>query len=177
MKPLTTLLIALAAALATAPPAASADQPSKRAFHLQWRDLDRATRGHRIALVLPSRVKLQGDVVAFEDDELVLDVRKTSNKRAYPQGRAIVPRPEITSLRVIRTRRLWRAVGTVVGGGVGTAVAIPVALLAGRSAAPAAALAVAVPAGLGYLFGWAADANVVEIVVDPGPYPLKNAPF
>ncbi len=147
-------------------------KPERRTFHLQWRDLDRATRGHRIGLALPSEIRLEGDVVAFEQDELVLDVRKTSNRRAYPKGRAIIPRAEVTRLRVIKTRHGWRMAGTAIGGGVGGAIAVPMAALAGDTgynAALVGCLTVAVPAGVGYLLGWATDVNVVEIVVERGP--------
>ena len=168
MRHFTLLLIAIFAGSAAVPPARCADKSDKRTFHLQWRDLERATRVHLVALELPSGIKLRGDVMAVESDELVLDVCKTSNKRAYPQGRSIIPRPEVTRLKVIKTRHMWRAVGGAIGGGIGTMVAIPVAQVAGRdSAVQAAALAIAIPTALGYALGWAADINEVEIVVEP----------
>ena len=159
----------LAVLAAMAPPAPCAGKPDRRTFHLQWRDLDRATRGHRIALVLPSGIKLQGEVVAVEDDELVLDVRKTSDKRAYPKGRAIVPRPEVKRLRVIKTRYTWRKAGAAIGGGIGAAIAIPAVSVADNlnlNKSLVGVLSVAVPAGVGYLLGWAADVTEVEIVVE-----------
>jgi hypothetical protein len=174
MKTHALLWMTLFAATTAVSPAwcAAKEKPDRHTFRLQWRDLERATRGYRIALQLPSGVKRQGDPVAFEPDQLVLDVRKTSDKRAYPKGRAIIPRPEVTSLRVNKTRRTWRIRGTAIGGAIGTGMAVPIAALAenlNNSTALAGALAVAVPAGVGYLLGWAADVNVVEIVVEPGP--------
>ncbi len=173
MRPLIVLLT-LATAAALPPRGICEEKSQRRTFHLQWRDLDRAARGYRIGLQLPSGIRLQGDVVAFEPDELVIDVRKTSDKRAYPKGRAIVPRPEVTRLKVIKTRATWRKVGTAIGGGIGGGLATPMVALAldgGHNAAVTGILTVAVPAGIGYLLGWAADVNVVEIVVDPDPVP------
>ncbi len=159
------LLVALAALAATA----AAERPEKseaRAFHLKWGDLGRYIRGHRIGVELPSGIKLQGDPIAVESDQLVLDVRKTSNKRAYPKGRAIVPRPEVTRCRVFAKKsHTWRIVGAAIGGGIGSVAAAGIAQLGGRNAAGAAALAVAVPAGLGYLIGWAGDKGDDTIII------------
>lgn len=159
------LLLAILGVAAAAPP-----QSAEGAYRLQWRDLDRVTRGRWISLVLPSDIKLQGEVVAVEADELVLDVHKTSDKRAYPKGRAIVPRPEVTHCRVWQKRGVaWRIAGTAIGGGAGAALAVPLALYmhneGGEGVAAAAAL-VAVPAGVGYLLGWAADRKTMDIVVE-----------
>ena len=83
--------------LATA--AVGADKDPKdsghRTFRLEWRDLDRMIRGRNIDITLPAGIKLKGRVTSVEDDALMLDVGKTSNKRAYPKGRAVVPRPEV----------------------------------------------------------------------------------
>jgi hypothetical protein len=151
-------------------PCADPPKPSARAFRLQWRDLERLTKGRRIAIELPSGIKLQGDVTAVEPDELVLNVTKTSNRRAYPKGRAIVPRPEVTRLRILRTRHTWRIAGTATGATIGAATAIPMAIYAhneGGRWGLALAIVVAAPTAIGYLLGWAADNDVVQVIVEP----------
>ena len=171
MKSRSVLLFAIFAAAAVAGSPQGAEKSAERIYRLQWRDLDRVTRGHWISLALPSGIKLQGDVVAVETDELVLDVHKTSDKRAYPKGRAIVPRPEVTRCRVWQKRGVaWRIAGTAIGGGAGAALAVPLALYMhneGGEGVVAAAALVAVPAGVGYLLGWSADHRVMDIVVEP----------
>jgi hypothetical protein len=162
-KLLALLLFAAAAAAETPPP--------DRAYRLQWRDLDRVARTRTIDLTLPSGIRLRGVVVSVEAEELVMDVARTSNRRAYPKGRATVPRPEVQRFRLIEKKgHTWRAVGAAIGGTIGTAIAIPMAMYLhneGGSAAGAATLAVAIPAGLGYLVGWSSDRKVMDIVVEP----------
>ena len=174
-------IVLLAAAMAAVVPASSADKPSDvRSYHLQWRDLANAVRDRRIELKLPSGIRLRGDAVAVGADALTLDVTGTSDRSAYPKGRAIVPRPEVTRLRVSRSRHLWRAVGTAIGAGIGAAIAIPIAKYGNNEGVDVGAIcaaAVAVPAAVGFLVGWAADKGTVEIVIDPGPNPLKTGPF
>ncbi len=175
MKPCRAVLCIVLAAFAA--PLWSADKASDRTYRLQWRDLDSMIRGHRIALTLPSGIKLQGDVTSVQSDELVLDVRKTSNKHAYPKGRAVVPRPEVAALRLFRKNKghTWRIVGTAIGAGAGIAIAAPFSAYAhneGMDAGGIIALMVAAPAGLGYLAGWAADrGESVEIVIVPDVTP------
>ena len=165
------LLVAMvAAAAALAAPKDKPKEAGARVYRLQWRDLERMTRGRRISLTLPSGVRLQGQVASVAPDELALDVVKTSDKRAYPKGRAIVPRPEVQRFRIFETRRTWRILGTVIGGSVGAAVAVPIAIYTnneGGTATGVCAAAVAVPAALGYLLGWAGDRKVTEVIVEP----------
>ncbi len=153
------VLLLAAIALAAPPPR-----------HLKWGDLERLARGRVIALELPSGIKLQGEAIAFQEDQLVLDVRKTSDKHAYPKGRGVVPRPEVQRLRVVKTGNTWKAGGTAIGAGVGALVAIPVTRYmnneGGANAGITAAL-IAAPAAIGYLAGRSADHTMMEIVVDP----------
>jgi hypothetical protein len=171
----------LLSALAAAAPGLCADKPSTPVYRLQWRDLDRATRGHRIWLVLPSGIRLEGDVVSVGGDELVLDVRSTSDKRAYPRGRAVVPRPEVQRFRMRRKQtHTWTMVGAGIGAAIGGVLAGPIASATDNlngNPARAAVLTVAIPTAVGALLGWGADSASVEVVVDPGPDPVKNQPF
>jgi len=154
--------------------AVAADQDAKdadrRVFRLEWRDLDRMIRGKNIDITLPSGIHLKGRVASVDADGLSLEVRKTSNKRAYPKGRAILPRPEVTQFRLARKEgHRWSAIGVGIGGGIGSLVAMGVAQFEGTNAqkAGAAALAVGIPAALGYGLGWAADHETVDIIVVP----------
>jgi hypothetical protein len=149
------------------PAAADPKAPTDRVYRLQWRDLSRITRGRNVRLTLPSGIRLRGMVIAVEPEELVLDVRKTSDKHSYPKGRAVVPRPEVTRLRVDNSRHTWRSAGLGIGLTAGALVGIPLALYEAK--AGAVALSIIVPTGVGYLLGWAADRKVTEILVEPDP--------
>ncbi|MCX6630725.1 MAG: hypothetical protein NTW28_24175 [Candidatus Solibacter sp.] len=142
----------------------------RRTFRLEWRDLNRMVRGRNIDIALPSGIQLNGRVTSVEEDALMLDVRKTSNKRAYPKGRAVVPRPEVTEFTLARKEgHAWSAVGVSVGGSIGAGVAAGVVQVVegdGRRAL-GAALAVGIPAALGYGLGWAADHEYVNVIVVP----------
>ena len=142
----------------------------RRTFRLEWRDLDRMARGRNIDLTLPSGIHLKGRVTSVEVDALMLDVRKTSNKRAYPKGRAVVPRPEVTQFTLARKEgHTWSAVGSSVGGSIGAGVAAgAVQLVKGDGwKATAAALAIGIPAAIGFGLGWSADHEYVNVIVVP----------
>jgi hypothetical protein len=175
MKSRCLLLLAVLAAAALAAPPQDSRGPAPRVVRLQWRDLDRLTRGRSISLVLPSGIELGGIVASVEKEELILDVRKTSNKQAYPKGRATVPRPEVKRCRVVtKNSHTWAGVGGGIGAAIGTLVAIPVAQCC-SSPAKSAALAIAIPAAVGYLLGREADRAVMDIIIEPDP-PAPDEP-
>jgi hypothetical protein len=163
------LLLATAAVGAEKDPKDLKDS-GRRTFRLEWRDLDRMVRGRSIDITLPSGVQLKGRVTSVELDALMLDVRKTSNKRAYPKGRAVVPRPEVTQFTLARKEGYaWSAVGASIGGTIGAGVAAGlVQVLEGDGQrAAAAALAIGIPAAIGYGLGWGADHEYVNVIVVP----------
>jgi hypothetical protein len=118
-------------------------------------------------------------VTSVEVDALMLDVGKTSNKRAYPKGRAVVPRPEVTQFTLARKEgHTWSTVGAGVGGSIGAGMAAgAVQVLEGDGLkAGAAALLIGLPAALGYGFGWAADHEYVNVIVVPdGSLPPRGS--
>jgi len=160
--------------LAVAAIAAAADKPrgsEAKTFRLQWQDLDRLAHGHRADLVLPNGAVLGGKVLAVESDALVLDLKKTSDKKAWPRGRASIPRAQVSHLRITKVKSTWRIVGTSIGLAVGTIVTIPLVLFNQSSEARlmlAVVPALSVPAAAGYGLGWGADHKKTEIDIEPG---------
>jgi len=160
--------------LAAASPAARASDrivQVDKTYRLEWEELSRVTRGRRVDLTLPSGTQLRGTVVAVKPEELVLDVRKTSDKHAVAKGHHAIPRAGVTRLRVTeKSRHTWRAIGLGIGAGVGTLAAIGVGAVTGNAAA--AALSVVIPASVGYLIGWGGDyPKGFDVVVEPGSTP------
>lgn len=137
---------------------------------VRWSELAAVAEGKKIALVLPDGAELRGRVTAVQADTLVLDVSKTSDKTAHPKGSATLPRSSVRSFTVGRTGWKWRAIGTAIGLGGGLAAGVFINEYShneGDGAPAAVAAAIAVPAALGYLGGWAADRGTVTYQVIP----------
>jgi hypothetical protein len=83
---------------------------------VKWSELGAMISGRVVELTLPGGLKLKGDVVTVREDALVLDVRKTSDAKAYPKGGATIPRASVTTLKLERPRGHWgRTVGSLGG--------------------------------------------------------------
>ena len=164
------LLLAAATAAVAVGADKDAKESSRATFRLEWRDLDRMVRGRNIDITLPSGIRLKGRVTSVEEDALMLDVGSSSDKRAYPKGRAVVPRPEVTRFVLARKEgHMWSAVGAAIGGTIGAGVSVPVIQFtegAGKKAL-SAVLAVGIPAAIGFGFGWGADHEYVNVIVVP----------
>jgi hypothetical protein len=93
-------------------------------LHVKWEGLSIVTgRTVRISLAGGS---IEGKVAGVESDALVVHVRKTSDRSAYPKGTLRVPREKLHVLEM-QTKSKWgRAVLTPVGAllGVGGGAAI-----------------------------------------------------
>jgi hypothetical protein len=101
----------------------------------------------------------------------VLDVRKTSDPKAFPRDNATIPRVSVTTLRLTRSSGNWgRNLGITLGvlGGVtrGGYTAAKTADSGGAGIAIFLGVAAAVSIG-GYLAGKAADRKVTIIHIPP----------
>ncbi len=136
-----------------------------REFSLTWKDLAPLAVERNAVAVLTDGAQLKGKVLAVEPEGLRMQVTGTSRRAAWGKGETLVPRAAVTELRVSRTTKHWRAIGAAIGGGIGAPIAgtLHVAMNNEGGSSPLLALIVVVPAGLGYLAGWAADRNTVTI--------------
>ena len=133
-----------------------------------WRELAGVAAGKKISIVLPDGARLRGNVLAVENDKLVLDVTKTSDTRTFPKGTTSLPRASVRSFTMVQTRTLWKIIGTAIGLGGGLAIAAPVNAYAhneGDGAPLAVATIIAVPTALGFLAGWKADRKTVTVKI------------
>ena len=111
--PISTLPLAFAMALVASPPAEAASRP----VELKWTELGTTISGKTVEMVIPGGVTVTGDVDAFRDDQLVLDVRKTSNAQLQPKGSATIPRSSVTVVKLLTDRGTrWRKPIAVIGG-------------------------------------------------------------
>ena len=127
-------------------------------FTLTWKDLAPLAVERKAVAVLSDGAQLKGKVLAVEPEGL----RMQSGK-----GETLVPRAALTELRVSRTTRRWRLIGAGIGAGIGAPVAGAAHTYLNNEggSSPLVALLVVVPAGLGYLAGWAVDRKTVTIHV------------
>ena len=85
-------------------------------LELKWGELAPIITGHSVRMVLPDATLIKGEAVAVRDDVLVMDVKSTSNAKAYSKGSASIPRTSVSLIELERRRGSFgRNLGTVVG--------------------------------------------------------------
>lgn len=137
---------------------------------LQWNELEGTILGKTVGLILPDGAALKGRPVGVNPEALVLNIKKTSDRAAYPKGEFSIPRSSVATLQMNETRGPWRAIGTGIGVAAG---AIPGALVyqrfnnegASQAAAALAAGLIAGGAAAGFLAGRSADRQVTLITI------------
>jgi hypothetical protein len=129
-----------------------------------WNDLAHLIVGKTVLVGLPQGNRVKGRVVSVEAGSLTVETGG---------GRQSVQRESVREIRVSsRSGYKWRLIGTAVGAGVGTAIAIPVLSEThneGSSNYDAAAVGIiAGLAAVGYLVGWSTDRHqdVIKLLPD-----------
>jgi hypothetical protein len=112
-----------------------------------------------------------GEVIVIREESLVVNVRKTSDPKAYPRGNAAIPRKSVTVLSMTESNGRW---GRKIGSGLGTLSGVLAGgYVAGKTASSAgsglAIFGVITAAGTlgGYFIGKSADAKATLIRVVP----------
>ena len=143
-----------------------------RQLQLPWNELGPRITGHKVALVLPNGVHIEGKVRNVETGALRLKVSKTSDRDLLPTGERLIPRESVSLLRVTEYRKLGRILVTsgalAIAGGIvaanypdlyeGAVIVVVPAVIAGGL--------VGVGVG-GYYAGKRLDKTVTEIRVLP----------
>ena len=138
-------------------------------LELRWNELNAAIYGRIVELTLPDASIVKGEVAAIREEALVLEVKKTSNAKAFPLGNAVIPRSSVTLLKLEkRSGKTGRTMGTTFGvlGGVvlGGYIAAKTANSPGSGIAIFLATASAISVA-GHLAGRAADKRTTLIRV------------
>jgi hypothetical protein len=138
---------------------------------LKWSELAPLISGHSIELVTPEGVLIGGEVISVREDALLMDVRKTSDSKAYSKGNNVLPRTSITVINLERTRGAWgRSIGTVIGVLSGITVGGYVAITRTRSAERGIPTFLGISSGTtlaGYYLGKSLDKRVTQIRIIP----------
>ena len=136
-------------------------------LELKWTELNAAIYGQTVELTLPGAFTVKGDVAAVRDDALVLDVRKTSDAKAFPKGNAVIPRSSVTLLKLEKHGRTnWHTMGTVIGVLSGVVLGGYIAGTATSQAGPALAVFLTTASAIsvaGYAAGHAAEKKTTMI--------------
>lgn len=145
-------------------------QAETRPLELKWGELAPTVQGHSVELTLTGGVKITGDVAAIREDAMVLDVRKTSDAKAYPRGNASVQRSSIELVKLKRSGGWGKPLGITLGVLSGVTVGGYVAGTTQNDAGPAIAVFLIVAGAMsvgGYLLGKRADQRSTTIRVVP----------
>jgi hypothetical protein len=65
-----------------------------------WDELSRMIPGVNIRMILPDTTLIRGQALDVRPDELVVDVRRTSNPRLHPKGRTGIPRSDVSTIEL-----------------------------------------------------------------------------
>src|SRR5580700_1218695 len=91
---------------------------------LHWDQLSAFVSDHSVAVTLMDGTRIEGKAIAVEPDQLIMDVRKTSDPRAHAKGRQSVPRDQAKAIVVNRPTVRWRIVGVSLGAAAGVPVGV-----------------------------------------------------
>jgi len=157
----------LLAALAWGVPRATAGVDERQ---VDWAGLS-VVVGQRVRVLLPDGTRIEGKATGLEVDALAIEVKKSSNRKAYPKGRFLAPRATLRAVDVVQPSTIhWRIMCAGLGGALGyLALRGAINLVKASNTGPAAgftALGVGLPVA-GYLIGNAADRRVVTYVIVP----------
>ncbi len=138
---------------------------------VRWAELSPLILGHTVTMVLPGAITVSGDAVAVREDSLLLDIRKTSDSKAWPKGSTSIPRASVNTIQLTETNRVGgRVLGVVVGalGGMVAGGEIVAHGNQGEGAAVSTFLAVSVAGSVGgYFTGKSVDRHTTLIRVAP----------
>src|ERR1017187_9304927 len=67
---------------------------------IRWNELSALIVGHYVTIPLAGGAVVAGDALSVRVDALMLDIRKTSNARQYPNGQILIPRTAVTEVRL-----------------------------------------------------------------------------
>lgn len=147
-----------------------ADQTTKlikqKQGQLAWSELEALVVDRRAKTTLTDGTRIEGDVLAVRPEALVMDITKTSDKKAYPKGETTIPRNLVTGLQLVKLSGPGRAILGVVGGAGGLLLGGVIACF-NPGAGVVLAWTVFVPAGAtgGYYLGKSIDRRHSKLTI------------
>jgi len=121
-------------------------------LRIRWDELPHIIEGENIRMILPDSTVIRGQTLEVRPDELIVDVRRTSNPRLHAKGRTVIPRSDVFRVELF----LRRPPGSIpdagtTGAGLGAVAVSPLLFYLGEtnkiSGWPAAAILFGAAAG------------------------------
>jgi hypothetical protein len=99
-----------------------------------WNELSRMIPGMNIRMILPDGTVIRGQGLEVRPDELVVDIRRTSDPRLHAKGRTGIPRSDVSAIELF----LRRPPGSnpdvgAIGAGLGGAAVSPLVFYLGET--------------------------------------------
>ena len=69
-----------------------------------WNELSRMIPGMNVRMMLPDTTVIRGRALEVRPDELVVDVRRTSNSQLHAKGRTVIPRSDVSTIELFVRR-------------------------------------------------------------------------
>jgi hypothetical protein len=148
----------------------ASSQAETRPLELKWNELAPTIQGHAVELTLSGGTRVTGDVAAIRDEAMVLDVKKTTDAKAYPKGNAAIPRNSIQLVKLKRSGAWGKTLGTTLGVLSGVVVGGYVAGTTQNDVGPGVAVFLVIASAMsvgGYFLGRSADQRSTTIRVVP----------
>ena len=99
-----------------------------------WNELTRMIPGMNIRMRLPDTTVIRGRAHEVRPDELVIDVRRTSNPRLHAKGRTAIPRSDVSTIELfLRRSRGAHPNAGAIGAGLGAVAVSPLLLYLGET--------------------------------------------
>lgn len=145
-------------------------------LNLRWAEIPRSiVTGRKVAVHLRDGAVLRGKAMSVTPGGLQMAISRAPKGAAkYGKGEFLIPAGEVATLKVNRTGKRGRIIGSAVGGGLG---AVAGGIVAGATAnegtsnPPVVAALFTAPLAIGYLVGWAMDlkTTTIQIIAEPNP--------
>ena len=137
-------------------------------LRVPWEGLN-VVIGHTVSITMPGGTVVTGKAAGIESGALVLNVAKTTDRKAYPKGPLRVPRATLHRLEMLKKGWTYRAVLTPLGAIVGLISGVGATFGSKGSGKEAAGLAGLWAAGIagGYLLGNSADRHWTSVEILP----------
>lgn len=140
-------------------------------LELKWNELGPVIAGHEVKLVLPGGAEIEGEAIAVREDTLLLNVKKTSDRKSYPKGQNAIPRASVTTLQFETSHGSGgRTIGVIAGALGGLILGGDLVAHTAHSEAAAIPSFLAISTGsaiAGYYAGKTRDRHVTTVRIVP----------